>query len=338
MKLNIINQPFPIHTWRWYRLRGLAYGSFVFLFLLLFKPFYLHLYDFPRLFFTALFYGSITTVVLLGGGYFFVKVLIPRISEEKWTLGKQILYLSFLMICIAWLNGFLTAVIYNVSLPASWYLSMFKWVLMLGVIPVTITETISYNRYLHQHLHNAQQISAIVTEKKTHAVPPLPPGKTVFLQDEHVYITKNETPKIIGEPVSADECDVVLTGENHGDRLALPGDKLLAVQALDNYVNIYWEEQDQLQTTLIRNTLSNIADQLKGIEHIYKTHRGWLVNTKRVLKVEGNAQGLKLQVELLRLQVPVSRANISGYRQVYRKNMERRKPALHGNSQEIYYA
>ncbi|HRP56267.1 LytTR family DNA-binding domain-containing protein [Agriterribacter sp.] len=108
----------------------------------------------------------------------------------------------------------------------------------------------------------------------------------------------------------------ILTGENHGNRLEVAEYSLLAVQALDNYVNIFWEEAGCLQTTMLRNTLTNIVEQLNAVSGIYRSHRGWLVNTRRVNQVEGNAQGLRLSVDLMQQQVPVSRGNITGYRRL----------------------
>ncbi|MBX3239306.1 MAG: LytTR family transcriptional regulator DNA-binding domain-containing protein [Chitinophagaceae bacterium] len=308
MKLNIFRQPFPIHTWRWYRLRGFIYGVFVFLFLFLFKPFNLHLYDTTRLFYSAVLYGSITTLVILGGGYIFVKVIMERIKEENWTLGKHILYLTILMICIALANTWLTGLIYKVRLPVSWYFSMLKWVLMLGVLPVVIAELITYNRYLRQHLNNAKQLSQLIeTENKTIV---------------NTYPDDAITGSII-KPSTFTQPDglVAISGENQSDKLVLPYSKLLAVQTLDNYVNVFWEEHGRLQTTLLRNTLTNIVGQLKNISCIYKTHRGWLVNVERVNRIEGSAQGLKLQVDLLRNQIPVSRSNISGFRKICREKV-----------------
>jgi hypothetical protein len=39
------------------------------------------------------------------------------------------------------------------------------------------------------------------------------------------------------------------------------------------------------------------------------------------MQVEGNAQGLKLLVDLLQQPVPVSRANIAGYRQIAEQHL-----------------
>ncbi len=321
MKRNIFHQPFPLNDWLWFRQRGIGFGLFIFLFLLLFKPFSLHLYNNTQLLYTALLYGSITSLVILGSGYLFVNMITPRISEESWTLGKQIIFNVLLMICIALANIFIMQAVHNILLPLWWYFLMLKWVIMLGVIPIAISELVSYNRYLHRHLENARLISDMLDDVKAennqNAI------RTATVSTERETNTKENDP-VIGSLFRSSVNEVIVTGENNGDRLVLPGDKLLAVQALDNYVNIFWEEHHTLQTTLIRNTLTHVAEQLKDVPCIYKTHRGWLVNTNRVSKVEGNAQSLKLQVDLLSQPVPVSRSNISGYRQLCSRRSKRR--------------
>lgn len=319
MKLNVFNQPFPLNTWWWYRQRAIGFGLFVFLFLLLFQPFSLHLYGYNQLFQTALLYGGITALVILAGGYFFVRIITPRISEESWTLGKQIGFNIMLMGGITFFNILVTQIVHQITLPFWWYFSMMKWVLMLGIIPIIVSELISYNRYLHQHLNSAKELSDIGSGAKIEQLN----EPTQFVSDVSMVVDK--------ELITPEYKKLTLTGENNGDKLILSEEKLLAVQALDNYVNIYWQEGEILQTTLIRNTLTNLADQLKDIPQMYKTHRGWLVNTNRVYKIEGNAQSLKLKVDLLIQPVPVSRSNISGYRKLLEQRQSKNTLILNHN-------
>lgn len=319
MYWSIFHKPFPLNTWRWYSQRGIGFGLFVFLFLFLFKPFYLHLYGPIQLLYTAATYGVITGLVIFAGGWIFIKRIAPRIPEEKWTLGKQIAWNMLLMICIALLNTWATQLIHQVSLPLWWYFFMLKWVLMLGIFPVVITELLSYNHYLRRNIRNAAELSQMVQQAPpagnagfAHRGTPgfrlLLPGNGLPEADHYTAGIEKST----GFPNHS----LVLTGENQGDRLNITCNSLLAVQALDNYVNVYWEQNGELQTSMLRNTLTNIARQLNGASYVYRSHRGWLVNTKKVTKVEGNAQGLRLFVILMPHPIPVSRANIAGYRKL----------------------
>lgn len=303
MHWKILSEPFPINTWKWYRLRGLGFGLFVFLFLFMFKPFDLNLFGQLQLLYVTLVYGLVTGVVMFCGGWIFVKYIAKGLEDEKWTLGRQIAWNVLLMVFIALLNVLATQIMLQLIVPLWWWLTMLKWVLMLGVLPVALAELIAYNQHLRHHLETANQLSQLVL---------------------HHPVRSNEN---AGNRVSAgnsthqnintvSQAVLVLTGENQGEKLELVHENLLAVQALDNYVNVFWKEDQQLHSTLLRNTLSNIADQVSGAAYMYRSHRSWLVNVQRVARVDGNAQGLKLSVELMDQQVPVSRSNITGYRQL----------------------
>lgn len=319
--INLLNQPFPVNSWRWYKIRGWGFGLFVFLFLFLFKPFRLDLYSTPRLFFTATLYGLVTSTVMFLGGFFFTKVITPNINEEKWTVGKQISLNLLLMMCITVFNVLVTQLVHQVILPLWWHFYMLKWVLMLGVLPVVVAELLSYNYYLRQHVKAADGLSikALIPDRTTALHPkrnertdsvkqhffPKPLGKAVSI------VEPNTTPVLAGEVKL-----LKLVGDNQNDSLEIPDYRLLAVQALDNYVNIFWELDNKLQTTLLRNTLTRIGEQLSSTHFVYRCHRGWLVNIQKVKQVGGNAQGLKLTIDLLQQPVPVSRANIEGYRKI----------------------
>ena len=248
-----------------------------------------------------------------------MKWIAPQIPEEKWTLGKQIAWNMLLMICIALLNTWITQLLHQVSLPLWWYFSMLKWVLMLGIFPVVITELLSYNHYLRRNTRNAAELSQMMQQAPS-------AGNTGFASRVspgfRLLHTGDDQPEAnhyaagIKKNTGFGDHSLILTGENQGDMLRIACSNLLAVQALDNYVNVYWEQNGELQTSMLRNTLTNIASQLNEMSCVYRSHRGWMVNTKKVMRVEGNAQGLRLFVSLMSQPIPVSRTNIAGYRKM----------------------
>lgn len=315
MYRNIVNKPFPINTRQRYWLRGTGFGLFVFLFLFLFKPFRLDLYDTPQLLYTAAVYGCITGVVIFLGELVFIKAIAPHVNEDRWTLGKQVLWNMLLMVCIAWLNVYITQLMHNLVLPLWWHFNMLKWVIMLGVFPVVVAELLSYNHYLQQHVKSAARLSQLAQQPQ-HSLPLPATGNAGSASDKSFPVGTATGGMLRTAEEEWDLSTFMLTGENHGDKLELTEYSLLAVQALDNYVNVFWEEAGCLQTTMLRNTLTNIVEQLNAVSGIYRSHRGWLVNIRRVNQVEGNAQGLRLSVDLMQQQVPVSRGNIAGYRRL----------------------
>lgn len=310
--LSILNKPFPLSTWRKYWLRSVGFGLFIFLFLYFFQPFRLDLYA-DRMLFISSVYGLVTAFVLLLGGFVLVKIVAPRINEEKWTLGKQILWMIGLMVCIALLNTYATQLMHGVKLPVSIYFIMLKWVVMLGIFPIVIAELIAYNYYLQQNLSSANQLSGIIDAKEQDSN-----NIMGISQIGAMYPAENTYKPLVphqNNDFSPLPAFIQLTGENQNENLQLKLENLLAVQSVDNYVTVLWEENGVLQSQMLRNTLTNIATQLTNCPCFFRTHRAWLVNIKRVKHVDGNAQGLKLTVELLSHQVPVSRNNINAFKE-----------------------
>jgi hypothetical protein len=86
---------------------------------------------------------------------------------------------------------------------------------------------------------------------------------------------------------------------------------LLAVEAMQNYIQIYALKNGEFVKTTERKTLTSFLNE-SAENTIVKCHRSYLVNSTAVRKVTGNAQGLKL--EMLHHEcpvIPVSRSFIS---------------------------
>jgi DNA-binding LytR/AlgR family response regulator len=73
---------------------------------------------------------------------------------------------------------------------------------------------------------------------------------------------------------------------------------------------------------LIRNTISAIEEQLKTHHPlIFRCHRGYMVNIRKILSVSGNAQGFKLFLEGVTETIPVSRSYVPEFREIVRKHL-----------------
>lgn len=82
---------------------------------------------------------------------------------------------------------------------------------------------------------------------------------------------------------------------------------ILYIESMQNYLRIWYIEDEKVESKIIRNTLKNIQKILEETD-ILRCHRSFLVNTNYIKRVEGNAQGLKLFLDHLENEyVPVSR-------------------------------
>lgn len=79
---------------------------------------------------------------------------------------------------------------------------------------------------------------------------------------------------------------------------------IVYIKSEDNYVNIYYIEEEELQKKIIRNTLSSLHTQLN---HLLKVHRSYLINPTFIISVEGNAQKGSIHLKYIEEKLPVSK-------------------------------
>ena len=90
-------------------------------------------------------------------------------------------------------------------------------------------------------------------------------------------------------------------------RFSVKSDNLLYIEAADNYVSIYYLNKDTVTRFMLRNTLKNLEDALKGTE-VVRCHRKYMVNCERVRVIRREKEGIELELDITgTLNIPVSR-------------------------------
>ena len=93
-------------------------------------------------------------------------------------------------------------------------------------------------------------------------------------------------------------------------RFSVKMDNLLYLEASDNYVNIFYLNKEKVMRFILRNTLKNMEDVLKGTG-IVRSHRSYMVNCGRVKVIRKESDGLRLDLELpVAIDLPVSRTYV----------------------------
>lgn len=77
-----------------------------------------------------------------------------------------------------------------------------------------------------------------------------------------------------------------------------------------NYVVFYILRNNIPKKEIIRNSISNIDQQLSAIPYFLRVHRAFIVNLKKVKSKQGNMLGYQLKLSDTDVIVPVSRNNI----------------------------
>ncbi|MFC5411307.1 LytR/AlgR family response regulator transcription factor [Larkinella bovis] len=284
---HLLNQPYPCEDSlrrRW--IKAFWIGVFVGLFLLIFQPFGLTLWDTPYKTAKILGFGLISFLVTA-----FVTVVTPvlfpkRFTNEHWTVGREILWITIHITLIGvanylYLHWQLRTSAYSPDLPG-----MLLVTFVIGVFPATGLVVVNYIIRLKKYSQSARELAVREHPEKT-------------------------------APIEAEKPRLTVTAENEKDRLSLLASDLLYIESSDNYSTVVYLKDRQPVKTLLRSSLSRLETQLHAhpTPHspvpvhptIVRCHRSFIVNLENVEKVTGNAQGYKLHLHHGLFQIPVAR-------------------------------
>ncbi len=254
-------------------------GIFVFLFLTIFKPFDFYKLTNNEVFYYTLIYGILTTSSLLFN-YFVLPIIFSRFfNPDKWTIYKIIIFILIILISIGTL---------------SWVFSSFS--------------TFNTNKYEYSFLY---------FQYTTFAVGVFPLLVYIYFTEKLIYkknnlIADNITlaqKKIPKENIikKSDEIKVKLMGDNNKETLEIYLDDLIYVNSEKNYASIFHQQNGIIKESLLRISLSKIEKQLAAYSCIVRCHKSYIVNTNKVIKIQGNARGYLLQIDKSSISIPVSR-------------------------------
>lgn len=276
------NRPYPFDgSWKFHIRNAIVGGLFVTFFLAMFRPFGMQISD--DVFWQAMLFlsgfGMITALSLLLLGVI-IQGIPSFFNEKDWTVGREIFVNILGILMIATANMFFDSTVNVYPVSSNVFLHWIWMTFLVGLGPIIITVAVKQSILNRRHLEGAEKFN---TQLRSSSLP---------------QQTNNPEPK------SA----LTLSGDNQSESLSLTPSSLLYLEASDNYVRLFFEENQKLENTLIRSTLKKMEGQLSTHPQFFRCHRTYLVNLNRVEKVSGNAQGYKLHLSGTDILVPVSRS------------------------------
>ncbi|MGM0504848.1 MAG: LytTR family transcriptional regulator DNA-binding domain-containing protein [Bacteroidota bacterium] len=268
---NYLNQPFPKLTSRWKLI--ITISLFVAIFLIIFQPFGIHLIQNKILILSG--YGLVTFLVLFIN-LIVVEHLFPKtFSEKKWTIGKEFLWLLWIIFCIGLGNALYTNYLFDYFRFNLMFFVQFQLItLTIGLIPTSILIITKQKYLLQRNIKSAQQLNNDLKE-----------GQTGIFSDSLVRIYS----------------------DNERDYIEFNPNDFYFIESSGNYIEIYITENNQLIRKTLRCTLKRAMFFLKNISEIVRCHRAYIVNSAKITSAKGNSQGLKLHLDHCETEVPVSR-------------------------------
>ena len=214
--------------------------------------------------------------------------LFPKYYEERaWTLGKEALNTLALLLCITVCVWLYVAWLIGAMPSAGLFFLVLLWVLILGTFPTVIFAMWNRNIRLARNLRAATELNLRLAKKQE---------------------TK-ETPS----------ATLVFSGGTK-ETLEIDARSFLYAEAEGNYVRLHYlsPKDHRPVSKLLRLTMKQAEETACASPHIVRCHRAFLVNLRRVTKVDGNSQGYRLRLEGCAEEVPVSR----GYAKEVKSLME----------------
>jgi len=242
----------------------LVFGLFIFLFLYLFKPFGMSQLKPLQQLFVSIGFGLITSFILIIYKFIFDPVVI----NEKWTLGKNILWDLLIASSIGAANYLYICRIFQLDFTFKYLMFSIWTAILVGSIPVTISYILVYNKMYREALKEAE-----VPEEK---------------------ITWEE--------------EVKVTAGNWKNEIKLNPKNIIYLCSNDNYVTIVTIKDKVQNKITIRGTLKAAESELRKNNKFIRCHKCYIVNLDFVEKVIGNTQNMKIRLSSSDTEIPIARS------------------------------
>jgi DNA-binding LytR/AlgR family response regulator len=305
-------KPYPFTgNIRSYLLSNFFIGSFVALFLIIFQPFGTGLWETPDKNLKLAGFGMVSFVVPALINFVTLFFVSGKAREDKWTVGKEILSVVFVISCIAMGNLLYGRMLGVMPLSVQAYFGALLTTCLIGVFPVSAHVLMKQRRLQKINEENAARINDELLALRVQELLHESLAKTEKnIRTEQEDVNTENVPSAY--PESEKQATALsLIAENGKDKLTLAPDQLLYIASADNYATIHYLENNGKKKMMLRSSLKRMEEQISN-KRIVRCHRTWIVNLDHVKKVEGNAAGYRLILEHSEEMIPVSRNYATG--------------------------
>ena len=275
--LKLLKQPYPYY-YQQNDLIRITSGVFLigFSFIYFFEPFNVEVQEHRMgYFWISLIHSGLATLEVF---LFFSVLNLLKIKEEKWTVSREIFALALVLLLIGLGSFLIRDLIYDN--PNNWsmnyLLEEIRNAFLIGLLLVFILVPLNFSRIYRK---NVQKAAAFEPDTESDRSP---------------------------MPQRSLEIEAGVRSDN----FTLDLENLLLAKAEGNYVEFYYANG---QKELKRLKMKELELQLQEFPWIMKTHRSYIVNTRKISKVTGNAQGYQLSLLESTQSVPVSRGMIAAF-------------------------
>jgi hypothetical protein len=253
------------------------HGLFVFLFLYIFRPFYLSQFDVIILEYTL----GIGTIAFLGT---FLVLYIPALifknyfNEDNWTIGRNIFLIVIGLLFIGILLWYFCEMYKEpYHLRKLGPLEFIFYTFLVSLIPLTFFIFINEKNVREKREKKVVEIKEIKRKNELNS--------TLILPKE-----------------------ITINSDNGKESITFLIDNLVYITSQGNYASFFLKNENNLNEKILRVTLTSIADDLKEYSNIIRCHKSYIVNVNYINDIYGNARGYLLKSKYISFDIPVSRS------------------------------
>lgn len=267
--LEFFNKPYPFNSDLKHNTKIIFFISVgVFVFLFLFQPLQIDELE-TRYKYFLVFGLGIITFLSLSLNLLILPSLFPKIFHgTSWNVKKEIFWDLWILFTVS-VGYFLY---YKALGIMEFGFSMVIKLILIAIVPISVLITFNRNRLLRTHLKSARELNRKLEENKA-----LPDKLVHFFSDYKK------------------------------DNLSIKVSMIVLIRSANNYIEVFWEENDVVKSQMIRYSLLKAEETLKDNKSIFRCHRSYLVNVNRIDKIEGSSQGYRLFFKNIEFAVPVSK-------------------------------
>lgn len=212
---------------------------------------------------------SLLTFIALSFNLLVLPSILPKLFKPPWTIIKEIIWNSWIVMTVSAL-----IVIYYQYLDILDFSFMFALEAALyGCLSVSVLIVINRDRLLRDNLKTATELNEKIQIRNEFGT------NMVFFASEYMK-----------------------------DKLAIAADSILLIRSANNYIEVFWKEGDTVNNKMLRSSLSKTCDLLIDYKNLFKCHRSYIINVERIVKIEGNYQGYKVNLSDIDFSIPVSQS------------------------------
>lgn len=128
-----------------------------------------------------------------------------------------------------------------------------------------------------------------------------------FIWQERVAQLRLLRERIAEDETALQSAYVQIFDEKGEMRLSVRREHLLLIESADNYICVWYKNNNTPKKVLVRNTLKQVAEQLSST-HIQRCHRSYLVNLEHVKVLRREKEGVFVELGIEGVpDVPISR-------------------------------